>query len=163
MTAKELVNYDIIVTSYGTLSSDNTSKGPLLQTSWRRVILDEGHVIRNARTKTALAACQLNAEARWVITGTPIVNNMKDLYSMVKFLRLTGGVQDPDVFNTVITRPLGLGDPHAETLLQSLMSDLCLRRKKDMKFVDLKLPPKSEHVHRITFHPEEKKKYDALL
>lgn len=157
------MNHDIVITSYGTLTSDSGSKGPLFKTSWRRVILDEGHVIRNARTRTAVAACELKAEARWVITGTPIVNSIKDLYSMVKFLRLTGGVQDAEVFNTVLARPLGLGDRRAETLLQSLMSDLCLRRTKDMKFVDLKLPPKSEYVHRIPFHAEEKKKYEALL
>lgn len=157
------MNYNIVVTSYGTLGSDKTSNGPLFQISWRRVILDEGHVIRNARTRTAVAACGLKTEARWVLTGTPIVNNIKDLYSMVKFLRLTGGIQDPEIFNTVIARPLGFGDHRAEMLLQSLMSDLCLRRRKDMKFVDLKLPPKSEYVHRIPFHVEEKKKYDALL
>lgn len=163
MKAKELNNYDIVVTSYGTLASENTGYGPLFQTAWRRVILDEGHVIRNARTRTALAACDLKAEIRWVITGTPIVNNIKDLYSMVKFLGLVGGIQDPEVFNTVIARPLEFGDRRAETLLQSLMTDICLRRKKDMKFVDLKLPLKSEYVHRISFYPEEKKKYDALL
>lgn len=156
------MKYDIVVTSYGTLNSDK-AKGLLSQTSWRRVILDEGHVIRNARTRTAVAACALKAEARWVLTGTPIVNNIKDLHSMIRFLRLTGGIQDPEIFNTVITRPLGFGDHRAEMLLQSLMSGLCLRRRKDMKFVDLKLPPKSEYVHRIPFHAEEKKKYDALL
>ncbi|CCF33583.1 transcription termination factor 2 [Colletotrichum higginsianum] len=43
------------------------------------------------------------------------------------------------------------------------MRDLCLRRKKDMKFVDLKLPPKKEYVHRIAFRPDEKNKYEALL
>lgn len=160
---KELLNYDIVVTSYGTLGSEYASKGALFNISWRRVVLDEGHMIRNARTRTALSACALKAEARWVITGTPIVNSIKDLCSMVKFLRLTGGIQDPEIFNTVITRPLGLGDHRAEKMLQSLMSGLCLRRKKDMKFVDLKLPPKSEHVHRIPFHAEEKKKYEALL
>jgi SWI/SNF-related matrix-associated actin-dependent regulator of chromatin subfamily A3 len=55
------------------------------------------------------------------------------------------------------------GDRSAEALLQSLMQDICLRRKKDMKFVDLRLPKKTEYLHRITFHPEEKTKYDALL
>lgn len=38
-----------------------------------------------------------------------------------------------------------------------------MRRRKDMKFVDLKLPPKTEYIHRITFWPDEKKKYEALL
>lgn len=163
LKAKELMAYDIVVTSYPTMASDKTSSGPLFSTSWARVILDEGHVIRNARTQTALAACELKAEARWVLTGTPIVNNIKDLHSMVKFLRLTGGIEDSEVFNTVITRPLAQGQSRAEALLQSLMSDICLRRRKDMAFVDLKLPPKSEYVHRIPFHTEEKKKYEALL
>jgi SWI/SNF-related matrix-associated actin-dependent regulator of chromatin subfamily A3 len=43
------------------------------------------------------------------------------------------------------------------------MKDVCLRRRKDMKFVDLKLPAKTEYIHRITFWADEKKKYEALL
>ncbi|KKY36021.1 putative rad5-like protein [Diaporthe ampelina] len=89
--------------------------------------------------------------------------SVMDLFSLVKFLRLTGGIADPVVFNTAIARPLGVGDTRAEALLQSLMQDLCLRRKKEMAFVDLRLPPKSEYVHRIAFKPDEKRKYDALL
>lgn len=162
-TAQEMMKHTIVITSYGTLTSDHNSKGPLSSASWRRVILDEGHTIRNAKTKAAEAACGLKAESRWVLTGTPIVNNIKDLHSLIKFLRLTGGIADPVVFNTVIARPLGLGDSRAEALLQSLMQDLCLRRKKEMAFVDLRLPPKSEYVHCIAFKPDEKKKYDALL
>jgi SWI/SNF-related matrix-associated actin-dependent regulator of chromatin subfamily A3 len=91
------------------------------------------------------------------------INSVKDLHSLIKFLRITGGIEQAEVFNALIGRPLAIGDAQAEVLLQSLMRDLCLRRKKDMKFVDLKLPPKTEYVHRITFHAEEKKKYDALL
>lgn len=163
LTEKELKNYDVVITSYGTLTSDRNSKGPLFTAKWARVILDEGHTIRNAKTQTALAACELNASVRWVLTGTPIVNNIKDLHSMIKFLRLTGGIADSDIFNIVITKPLARGIERAEALLQSLMQNLCLRRLKDMDFVDLKLPPKTEYVHRIAFHAEEQKKYDALL
>lgn len=160
---KELTDYDLVITSYGTLSSDKDSRGPLFSSSWRRVILDEGHNIRNVRAKCALAACELKAESRWVLTGTPIVNGIKDLQSIVKFLKLTGGIEDPEIFNSVITRPLLQGKHSGEILLQSLMQGICLRRKKDMAFVDLGLPPKNEYVHRITFHAEEKKKYEALL
>jgi SWI/SNF-related matrix-associated actin-dependent regulator of chromatin subfamily A3 len=63
----------------------------------------------------------------------------------------------------VIARPLALGAASAEVLLQTLMRDLCLRRRKDMKFVDLKLPQKTEYIHRIPFWPNEKTKYEALL
>lgn len=82
---------------------------------------------------------------------------------MVKFLHITGGIEQAEVFNTQITRKLTVGDPSAVALLQTLMGDICLRRKKDMKFVDLKLPEKKEYIHRITFRPDEKRKYDALL
>lgn len=82
---------------------------------------------------------------------------------MIRFLRVTGGIELGEVFNRVITRRLGTSGGLAETLVQRLMHDVCLRRKKDMRFVDLKLPEKKEFVHRITFRPEEQKKYDALL
>lgn len=91
------------------------------------------------------------------------MNNIKDLHSLLKFLRITGGIEQSQIFNALIARPLAIGKPQAERLLQSLMQDLCLRRKKDMKFVDLNLPPKTEYIHRITFRPDEKTKYDALL
>lgn len=162
-SVKELQQYDIVITSYGTLTSDKANKGAIFSTKWRRVVLDEGHTIRNAGTKIFQAACHLEAEARWVVTGTPIVNNVRDLYSIVKFLRITGGIEQSDIFNTVITRPLANGSPRAEAILQALMQNICLRRKKDMKFVDLKIPPKTEYVHRITFRADEQKKYDALL
>lgn len=95
-------------------------------------------------------------------TGTPIVNSVKDLHSLVRFLHLTGGIEQAEIFNTNVTRELAAGDGTGEAILQALVQDICLRRKKDMNFVDLKLPEK-EYLHRITFHPSEKQKYDALL
>ncbi|KAG6248389.1 hypothetical protein E4U23_002999 [Claviceps purpurea] len=166
-TDKELMNYNVVITSYGKLAREKDAKVPQVLLSkkiqWRRVVLDEGHIIRNANTKLASAACAITAKSRWVLTGTPIVNSVKDLQSMVKFLHITGGIEQPEIFNTKVTRKLALGDPGAEAILQALMQDICLRRKKDMKFVDLKLPPKKEYLHRVTFHPEEKRKYDGLL
>ncbi|KAG5959526.1 hypothetical protein E4U58_004958 [Claviceps cyperi] len=166
-TDKELMNYNVVITSYGKLAREKDAKVPQALLSkkiqWRRIVLDEGHIIRNANTKLASAACAITAKSRWVLTGTPIVNSVKDLQSMVKFLHITGGIEQPEIFNTKVTRKLALGDPSAEAILQALMQDICLRRKKDMKFVDLKLPPKKEFLHRVTFHPEEKRKYDGLL
>jgi len=126
------------------------------------VVLDEGHNIRNPATKSSVAATSLLATARWVLTGTPIVNSIKDLYSMLKFIGITGGLERMEIFNAVLTRRLALGDPSAEAILQSVMRTWCLRRKKDMKFVDLKLPELCEYVHRITFRKDEREKYDAF-
>ncbi|KAL6884159.1 SNF2 family N-terminal domain-containing protein [Trichoderma longibrachiatum] len=161
-----LLEFNLVITSYGTLAKELVDGNKTLlgqKKPWRRVVLDEGHTIRNVKTKAALAACELPAESRWVLTGTPIINSVKDLQSLVKFLHITGGIEQPEIFSNAISRKLMTGDRSAEALLQSLMQDICLRRKKDMKFVDLKLPKKTEYLHRITFHPEEKTKYDALL
>ena len=69
-SAQELMEYDVVITSYGKLSQDPvlSSNGP----EWRRLVLDEGHTIRNAKTKVALSACKVNAKSRWVLTGTPM-------------------------------------------------------------------------------------------
>ncbi|PHH73104.1 hypothetical protein CDD80_4034 [Ophiocordyceps camponoti-rufipedis] len=166
MTAQELTKYDVVITSYGRLAKErDQTQRTLLDKSvqWRRVVLDEGHTIRNARTKAALAACELQAESRWVLTGTPIVNSVKDLHSLVQFLHLTGGIEQVEIFNNSITRKLTAGERGGEAILQALVQDICLRRKKDMEFVDLKLPEKKEFLHRIPFQPAEKVKYNALL
>lgn len=182
-SAEDLMKYDIVVTSYGKLAremDDGVDKVLLApKAEWRRVVLDEGHTIRNAKTKLAAAACSLKSQSRWVLSGTPMyvlgswlnakantrcsVNSVKDLQSMVKFLHITGGIEQIEVFNAKITRPLAAGSQIAGALLRVLMQDTCLRRHKHMKFVDLKLPEKKEYMHRIAFRPDEKMKYDALL
>jgi SWI/SNF-related matrix-associated actin-dependent regulator of chromatin subfamily A3 len=135
----------------------------LFSLNWRRVVLDEGHVIRNPSSKISVAATSVLAHSRWVLTGTPIVNGLKDLYSLMKFIGLTGGLERLEVFNAALMRPLKAGHPDATLLLQALMGTLCLRRRKDMAFVDLRLPQLREYVHRIQFTDSEKKKYGALL
>lgn len=173
MNANDFAEYDVVITTYGTLSTEYMPRGVktpekvprkegLFSMNWRRVVLDEGHIIRNPRTKSAVAASSLLSKSRWVLTGTPIVNNITDLYSMLKFIGITGGLERQELFNAVLARPLALGDTGAEHLLQTIMRTMCLRRKKDMRFIDLKLPELSEYVHRIKFRSDEKEKYDAL-
>ena len=173
MTPNDFAEYDVVITSYGTLATEYFPRGKkdppsvprpqgLFSVDWRRVVLDEGHIIRNPQTKSALAASNLLARSRWVLTGTPIINNLKDLFSLVRFIGLTGGLERLEIFNSVLIRPLNQGDANASLLLQALMATICLRRKKEMKFVDLKLPELSEYVHRIDFLDHEKEKYEAL-
>lgn len=163
----------MVITSYGQVSSEYIPRGEksapsiprengLFSITWRRIILDEGHTIRNPNTRQAIAASELLAQSRWVLTGTPIINNLKDLFSIVKFLRLTGGLERLEIFNSVLVRPLNAGDENSSLLLQALMRTICLRRKKEMKFVDLRLPNMTEYVHKIEFEPHEREKYEAL-
>ena len=88
LSAEELKEYDVVITTYGMVIADHggTSKpaaegstkrkkteSTLLNIQWKRVIIDEGHQIRNPTTKGAVAVSALTAERRWVLTGTPIV------------------------------------------------------------------------------------------
>ncbi|KIW97302.1 uncharacterized protein Z519_02694 [Cladophialophora bantiana CBS 173.52] len=169
----QLKEYDIVITTYQTMTQElfpygktaalptPASKG-LFSVTWRRIILDEGHQIRNPKSKMSQAACTLQAKSRWILTGTPIVNSLKDLYSHVKFLRLSGGLTEFEVFNSTLIRPLKHGDNGARLLLQALMSTICLRRMKDMKFIDLKLPNITFHKYPVRFLPHEKERYDAF-
>src|ERR1700712_1013364 len=98
--AANLAKYDVVITSYGALvvEFNPTAKIPpdkgIFSLHWRRVVLDEGHTIRNPRSKGAIAACGLRADSRWTLTGTPIINSLKDLYSQVRFLKFSGRLED---------------------------------------------------------------------
>ena len=174
--AADLQKYDVVVSTYETMASeyfDGAGKGGndpkplprdrgLFSTEWRRIVLDEGHIIRNPIAKRSIAACALASTSRWVITGTPIVNKLDDLYSLIKFLRLRGGLEQRDVFNGTLIRPLKDDDENAAILLKALMSTICLRRLKSFDWIDLKLPELKSHQYPIDFLPEEKERYDAF-
>ena len=61
---------------------------PLLGLAWDRVILDEGHEIRNPKSKTHIACKALEARVRWVVTGTPVFNSIKDFAALGSFIGL---------------------------------------------------------------------------
>ena len=86
--AEELEKYDVVLTTYQTVVSDHSggskvvlegsskrkkTESTLKNIQWKRVIIDEGHQIRNPSTKAAIAVSALTAERRWALTGTPIV------------------------------------------------------------------------------------------
>lgn len=166
--------YDLVVTTYQTMALEwmpagsKTKAAPvprshgLFSVDWRRIVLDEGHTIRRPSTKMAQAAYALLGRSRWILTGTPIVNTLRDLQSHLRFIRLTGGLEQADVFRGTLMRPLGQDKEEAKILLQALMSTICLRRMKDMSFIDLRLPELSSHKYTVAFYPQEREKYDAF-
>jgi SWI/SNF-related matrix-associated actin-dependent regulator of chromatin subfamily A3 len=172
LTPSTIAEYDVVITTYETVMVEYWQKSAkpkpvprkqgLFSISWRRVVLDEGHIIRNPAAKKSMAACNLLAKSRWVLTGTPIVNSLKDLYSVIKFLRLSGGLDSFEIFNRALIRPVNQGVEGGSLLLQMLMRSICLRRKKEMKFVNLNLPELSEYIHKVSFWEHEKEKYDFL-
>lgn len=177
MNPTDFGQFDVVITTYQTLASDympkdkgtsgklperNLRTSGLYSVKWRRVILDEGHNIRNPSSKGAAACNALIARSKWVLTGTPIVNSLKDLYSLLRFIGVTGGLEQIEVFNSVLVRPLKQGDSSATFLLQAIMTAFTLRRRKDMAFIDLRLPKLDEYVHRIDFTAKERERYEAF-
>ncbi|KAJ4344512.1 uncharacterized protein N0V89_012255 [Didymosphaeria variabile] len=170
ITPKSIGNFDVVISTYDSVSSEWHSqksttvprKSGVFSVKWRRVILDEGHNIRNPKAKKTVAATNLMAQSRWALTGTPIINNLKDLFSLVRFLGLSGGLDSLEIFHAAIMRPVMAGDACGSRALQMLMAGICLRRKKGMSFIDLRLPDLAEYVHKVTLLPHEQEKYDAF-
>ncbi|KAG8935555.1 hypothetical protein FRC02_007699 [Tulasnella sp. 418] len=179
-TAEELKKYDIVLStlqmvaqeysagSQGAPAKKKAKKGGgLMDVPWKRIILDEGHNVRNIKTKMSQAVCALDAERRWIVSGTPIINSPNDLGSLLKFLRICTPLDQPEYFNRLLSRPLARGDPEAVELLKSLMGSACLRRTKEMQDRDGKplvpLPPVDVTIVRVTLSEKEKELYDTVF
>ncbi|KAK7053402.1 hypothetical protein VNI00_004028 [Paramarasmius palmivorus] len=144
--ASNLASYDVVFTTYQTVTGEHVEAGetansrkkkkverPLFATQWKRIILDEGHSIRNPKTKMAKAVCAVPAQRRWVLTGTPIINSPRDLGSLLTFLRICNPLDQEDMFKRLLIRPLKDGHPEGVELLRALMSHICIRRTKEMQ------------------------------
>lgn len=80
----ELEDNDIVLTTYGTVGAEYRSydSGPLLRAKWLRVVLDEGHFIKNHNSQTAKACYELNTRRKWIVSGN--VNEFLQLYQSIK-------------------------------------------------------------------------------
>jgi len=99
----EIERYDIILTTYAVLESafrkqqsGFTRKGGkvyenslLHSIDWGRIILDEAHCIKDRSCSTARAAFALNGDHKWSLSGTPLQNRVGELYSLIRFLRVS--------------------------------------------------------------------------
>jgi SNF2 family DNA or RNA helicase len=95
-------NFKVCITSHGscfTAAPNNSSKSNNVKTilhflSWDRIIVDEGHVIRNSSTKIHKACCQYTnlINKKWILTGTPVQNSIKDMINILKFVGIRNSV-----------------------------------------------------------------------
>ncbi|KAK7531747.1 SNF2 family DNA-dependent ATPase domain-containing protein [Phyllosticta citribraziliensis] len=98
----ELDNADIVITSYDICRNDIDILTPL---NWNYCVLDEGHLIKNSRTKTTQAVKRLHSNHRLILTGTPIQNNVLELWSLFDFL-MPGFLGSEKVFQDRFAKPI---------------------------------------------------------
>ncbi|KAG8979771.1 DNA helicase rad5, partial [Tulasnella sp. 427] len=161
---------NVVITSYGTLSSEHAKHtrggtSSFYDMDWLRVVLDEAHYIKSRHTKTAKACYALHARRRWCLTGTPIVNRLEDLHSLLHFLR-DEPWSDFAFFKSSITTPFLNHDPKCLDVVQIVLESILLRREKTMKDRDgrsiVSLPAKEVKTETLEFSPAERKIYDSV-
>ena len=137
---EDLRKYDIVITTYQILVSEHSSSseredGPqfgCFGIHWYRVILDEAHTIKNRNAKATQACYALRSEYRWCLTGTPMQNNLDELQSLIKFLRIKP-YNDLKVWKDQITNPIKNGrGTVAMKRLQFYLKAFMKRRRKDI-------------------------------
>ncbi|KAJ8132835.1 hypothetical protein O1611_g787 [Lasiodiplodia mahajangana] len=150
--------YQIVLSTYATVAADYSRGGGVLACfHWRRLILDEAHVIRNWSTKQFKAMKDLSASIRWCVTGTPVQNSLKDLASLITFLRV------PLLENaTTFRKHIEGGNMNTSKTnfrnLRHLLESICLRRCAS-SILSLGV---SFTEHRPELSDDERKRYNEL-
>jgi DNA repair protein RAD5 len=176
-SAGNVASPNMILTSYGVVMSEHRTHQALAPgTSWTpgnlfsieffRVILDEAHIIKNRRSKTARACYDLKATHRWVLTGTPIVNRLEDLFSLVRFLRVEPW-NNFSFWKTFITAPFESKEVvRAISVVQTVLEPLVLRRTKSMKTPEgeplVPLPKRTIRIEKVELIEQEREIYNHI-
>ena len=153
-------NNDLVVTSYSLLHRDIES---LRKVSWRGVVLDEAQNVKNPETKQAKAARGLQAGYRVALTGTPVENNVGDLWSIMEFLN-PGLLGTQAAFKRTFFVPIQANrDESAMVRLKSLTGPFLLRRMKTDRSIISDLPEKMEMKVYCTLTREQASLYAAVV
>lgn len=138
--------YDVVITTYAMIIPVGERDSTALHSQrWDRIVLDEAHEIRNKATKTFKSAVRFRANAKWLLTGTPVFNSMRDFVSLCMFM--------------------GADKGEVQRNYDWLRTNLVLRRTKESvcQFNEaLRLPNCDFENVELDMYPEEKELYDAV-
>lgn len=147
--AQDFLGYDIVIAPYSVTSVPGAPLGTptiLHQVHWDRIILDEGHEVRTLRSKRHASIARINSAIRWVVSGTPVFNSMKDFVALCSFI--------------------GLSRNHVQAKTKEIRETYVMRRTKAdvSKFNErLALPPCDFENVEIDMFEQERALYDTVF
>ena len=155
---KSIADVDMVITSYALLRRDIDT---LREINFSTAVLDEAQHIKNPETQNAQAAFALRAKHRFVLTGTPMENSVRDLWSIMNFA-LPGYLGNRNDFRERYELPIARGSaPDVQRRLSRRLQPFLLRRRK--RDVAKDLPEKIEQVVPCSLTSHQRAAYDALL
>ncbi len=149
---------DAVVTSYTLLRLDFEAYGGR---EWAGLILDEAQYVKNHQSKAYQCARRVVAPFKVAITGTPMENNLMELWSLLS-IAAPGLFPNPERFKDYYARPIeksGSADLLAQ--LRRRIRPLIMRRTKEQVAADL--PDKQEQILEVELHPRHRKVYQTHL
>ncbi|HEV8559653.1 MAG TPA: DEAD/DEAH box helicase [Actinophytocola sp.] len=151
-------NADVVVTSYTLLRLDFDAYSAV---SWSGLIMDEAQFAKNHQSKIHQCARKLAAPVKLAITGTPMENNLMELWSLLS-ITAPGLFPSPTRFQDYYARPIEKrGDTELLAQLRRRVKPLMRRRTKEQVAADL--PEKQEQVLEVELHPKHRKLYQTYL
>ena len=122
--------------------------------------------IKETNTVGCRASCDLIADRRLCLTGTPVQNKLDDVYALIKFLRLAP-FDDKNIWNEFIGTPVKYAQTIGVARLQTIMKCITLRRTKESRAEDgqriLSLPPRHDELRLLKFDEEEQSIYNQFF
>ncbi len=156
--AEVVAGADVIVVSYAILRLDETEIAGL---PWSGLILDEAQFVKNRTSQVHQAAKSIDAPFRLALTGTPLENSLRDVWSLFA-ISAPGLFPSPHRFEEEYVRPIESGEnPGRMQRLQRRIRPFLMRRTKDLVAADL--PEKQEQVITIELSAAHRKLYDRIL
>ncbi len=153
----ELDGVNVVITTYTVLSRDIEEMRGL---EWHIVVLDEAQVIKSPDAKATKAVCRLDTRHRLCLSGTPIENNLQEIWSEFAFL-MPGLLGDRKGFAKRFRTPIEKnGDMVRRVQLVRRIRPFLLRRTKSEVATDL--PPKHTIIRRVNLGAEQRALYETI-
>ncbi|MEU4181389.1 DEAD/DEAH box helicase [Streptomyces sp. NPDC026589] len=155
-----LMEGEFVLTTYGTMRLDAPR---LAAASWGMVVIDEAQHVKNPHSATAKQLRTIGARARVALTGTPVENNLSELWAILDWTT-PGLLGRLGTFRTRYATAVENGsDPGAAERLAALVRPFLLRRRKSDPGIAPELPPKTETDRAVSLTPEQTGLYEAVV